>query len=349
MIEPGSIADHAAEGGRKRAASLSKEKRRDIARKAASARWKDKGESDEIEVENAAVLPVAKYKGVLPIGDGIPCYVLDNGQRVVGRTSFTEMLTGIKGGGGLEKYLGVGPLKPFIDLGLALERMTPFRLPEVEGLERHVKGLPPDLLIDICQGFVCALEESNRPEPKARLTPRQAEMAIRASMFLVACAKVGLDALIDEVTGYQYERAEDALRVKLKAYLTEELRKWEKTFPDELWREFARLTNWKGSVTQRPKYWGHLVKELVYDYLDTDVAEWLKSHHPQPRDEKWHQWLTKEYGVQKLLGHIFTLIGIAKTCADMHELREKMAQLYGRVPVQLTMYLPPPKSEVGNI
>ncbi|OFV95089.1 MAG: hypothetical protein A3H94_07075 [Acidobacteria bacterium RIFCSPLOWO2_02_FULL_60_20] len=294
-------------------------------------------------------MPVAKYKGVLPIGDGIPCYVLDNGQRVVGRTSFTEMLTGIKGGGGLEKYLGVGPLKPFIDLGLALERMTPFRLPEVEGLERHVKGLPPDLLIDICQGFVCALEESNRPEPKARLTPRQAEMAIRASMFLVACAKVGLDALIDEVTGYQYERAEDALRVKLKAYLTEELRKWEKTFPDELWREFARLTNWKGSVTQRPKYWGHLVKELVYDYLDTDVAEWLKSHHPQPRDEKWHQWLTKEYGVQKLLGHIFTLIGIAKTCADMHELREKMAQLYGRVPVQLTMYLPPPKSEVGNI
>lgn len=55
------------------------------------------------------------------------------------------MLTGIKGGGGLEKYLGVGPLKPFIDIDLIVERMTAFRLPEVEGLERHVKFRPPTL------------------------------------------------------------------------------------------------------------------------------------------------------------------------------------------------------------
>jgi hypothetical protein len=44
-----------------------------------------------------------------------------------GRTSFTEMITGIKGGGGLEKYLGVEPLKPFISLEEVLERMVPFR------------------------------------------------------------------------------------------------------------------------------------------------------------------------------------------------------------------------------
>lgn len=40
---------------------------------------------------------------------------------------------------------------------------------------------------------------------------------MRASFLLAACAKVGLDALIDEATGYQYDRAVDALRVKLKA------------------------------------------------------------------------------------------------------------------------------------
>jgi hypothetical protein len=51
------------------------------------------------------------------------------------------MLTGIKGGGALEKYLGVSALKPFIDMDLVLERMVAFRLPEVEGLERDVKGL----------------------------------------------------------------------------------------------------------------------------------------------------------------------------------------------------------------
>jgi hypothetical protein len=35
------------------------------------------------------------------------------------------------------------------------------------------------------------------------------------------------------------------------------MRKWEKTFPDELWVEFGRLTNWKGAVTKCPKYWGN--------------------------------------------------------------------------------------------
>jgi len=50
-------------------------------------------------------------------------------------------------------------------------------------------------------------------------------------VFATACAKVGLDALVDEATGNQYERAEDALQVKLRAYLAEEMRKWEKTSP----------------------------------------------------------------------------------------------------------------------
>ncbi len=45
-------------------------------------------------------------------------------------------------------------------------------------------------------------------------------------MFLSACAKVGLDALIDEATGYQFERADDALRVKLRAFIADELRAW---------------------------------------------------------------------------------------------------------------------------
>ena len=51
------------------------------------------------------------------------------------------------------------------------------------------------------------------------------------------------------------------------------MRKWEKTFPDELWQEFGRLTGWKGALTKRPKYWGKLVIELVYGYMDADVAE----------------------------------------------------------------------------
>ena len=282
-------------GGIARAQKMTPAKRKEIAQKAAEARWgkvRDEQETQELEIIEGKDLPVAKYKGTLPLMDlEIPCYVLSNGQRVVGRTGMTEMLTGIKAGGGLEKYLGVSPLKPFINQENVLEKMVAFRLPEVEGLERHVKGLPADLVIEVCQGFVRALEAGMKSDSGfSRLTARQTEMAVKASVFLSACAKVGLDALIDEATGHQYDRASDALQVKLKAYLSDEMRKWEKTFPNELWIEFGRLTNWHGTVTHRPKYWGKLVIELVYEYLDADVARWLKENAPKPRHgQNYHQ------------------------------------------------------------
>ncbi len=347
-------------GGKARAQRLSPDERSEIALQAANVRWgkarKIAPSADgDLETDHDAIddtsepisgvpMPEAKYKGVLRVLNiEIPCYVLSDGRRVIGRTSITEMLTGIKGGGSLEKYIGVAALRPYINLEKVVARMVAFRLPEVEGLERNVRGLSADELIEICQGFVAALDESTRPNGAVHLTSRQIEMALKASMFLAACAKVGLDALIDEATGYQYERAQDALEVKLRAYLETEMRKWEPTFPNELWVEFGRITGWTRSVTQRPKYWGKLVMELVYEYLDPDVAKWLRDNAPKPQHgQNYHQWLSSQYGLRKLTEHIWKLIGIAKTCQNLSELKDKMAELHGRQPIQYRMYLPFP-------
>ena len=139
------------------------------------------------------------------------------------------------------------------------------------------------------------------------------------------------------------------MQIKLRLFLEEEMRKWEKTFPDELWREFGRLTNWSGNAHQRPKYWGKLVIELVYEYLDRDVAEWLKKNAPKPRHgQNYHQWLSGQYGLKKLLEHIWMLIGMASACQSMGELRRRMAEKYGRQPIQLTLYLPPERGKLYN-
>lgn len=332
-------------GGKARAKSLSPEERKAIAKRAADARWaKNADEMDDVEIiepSAATELPLAKYRGFINIMEfDMPCYVLDNGLRVIGRTSFTETLTGIKGQGGLEKYVGTKNLNPFIPMDLVLVRLVSFRLPEVEGLDTQVKGLPTDLAIDICRGFVAALEAANKPGDEHRLTDRQREIALKASMFLAACAKVGLDALVDEATGYQYERASDALQVKLRAYLEEEMRKWEKTFPDELWKEFGRLTKWQGAVSKRPKYWGKLVMELVYQYLDPDVAEWLKENAPTPRGrQNYHQWLSSQYGLKKLVELIWRLVGVASTCRDMPTLKRKWAEVNGKTAIQYTLWV----------
>jgi hypothetical protein len=65
------------------------------------------------------------------------------------------------------------------------------------------------------------------------LLPNQFHLAERAELIIRASAKTGIDGLIDEATGYQEIREADALQVKFKTYLSEELREWTRTFPRE--------------------------------------------------------------------------------------------------------------------
>jgi hypothetical protein len=289
--------------------------------------------------EIATPLPLARYRGTLTVQDDalpVACYVLDTGQRVISRSSAVDAIAGeedARKGGDLHKYLR--PLGSYLRRDLD-DELIEFRIDNVTN--KRVLGITAEMFLEICRGFVLARDAG------ALTTNRQNAMAVRCNAFLAACATVGLIALIDEATGYQYERAADALQVKLRAFLEDEMRKWEKTFPDQLWIEFGRLTGWDGSVQARPKYWGKLVMELVYEYLDPDVAEWLRTNAPKPRHgQNYHQWLSEQYGLQKLVEHIWMLIGVASTCSNMTELRYKMAERFGKQPLQLWLFVDRPK------
>ena len=325
-------ADRASKGGAARMKKLSVEERKALASAAAKARWRKVGAGEYASLVNedatqnteTANLPVAKWPGVLTIGNiEIPVYVLHDGRRIVSRTGATTVLTGGKGGGNLESYVQVRALEPYMPNDLHV-RMIDFTIPEV--VNKSVKGMDAETFLEICSGYVRALQDS-------KLTDVQIGIAMRAAMFVTACSKVGLIALIDEATGYQYRRPDEELQLKLRLFLLEEMRKWERTFPNELWEQFGRLTNWKGAIHQRPKYWGKLVMELIYEYLDPDVAEWLRENAPTPKHgQNYHQWLTSQYGLKKLIEHIWKVVGIASTCSDIDELKNKMEDLYGRQP-----------------
>jgi hypothetical protein len=289
---------------------------------------------DDAAVPSA--VPEALWAGILPIGSNeLPVYVLNDGRRVVSRTGATVSLTGVSRGGDLESYISVAGLQDFLPPDLE-SQMIEFTLRGVKN--KTVRGITSDTFVAICRAYVAALQA------QALQTDRQRTIAAQAAVFLAACADVGLAALIDEATGYQLVRPEDALRIKLNMYLEEEMRQWEKTFPDELWAEFGRLTNWRGATnSQRPKYWGKLVNELIYDYLDRDVAEWLRMNAPKPRHgQNYHQWLSGQYGLKKLTEHIWMVIGMARACTRMWELRQRMAEQFGKQSVQLTMFLDVP-------
>lgn len=295
----------------------------------------DMPRSDSDIEQQRAVPPEARWPGVLAIGDTeLPVYVLDDGRRVISRTGATRVLAGPQGGGDFEGYLTPQAMRVYLPQNLH-EQMVEFSIAGV--VNKTVLGMTAETFLDICRAYAQARDDG------ALRSPVQERIAVRAGMFLAACAKVGLIALIDESTGYQYERAQDALQLKMKLYLEDEMRQWEKTFPDELWREFGRLTNWKGTLHQRPKYWGRFVMELVYEYLDPDVADWLKKNNPKPQHrQNYHQWLSSQYGLKKLVEHLWMLIGMASACQSMPELRKKMAEKYGRIPVQWTLFVAPP-------
>src|SRR6185369_11213637 len=65
-------------------------------------------------------VPLAQWWGELamPGGATIPCYVLEDGRRVISRNGATGVLTDGKGGGNLESYLRVEALKEYLPTDL---------------------------------------------------------------------------------------------------------------------------------------------------------------------------------------------------------------------------------------
>ena len=326
---------------------MSAEQRAASARLAAQRRWAkppaelieatgltpaELGQPEIVDGEVLPPSPFAKFQGSIDLaGNPVDVYVLDTGDRVLSMRSAVKVLTG-KDAGNLGEYLSVAGLKGYIDNDLALVDSKDFHIP---GTQFRGRGITAEQFEAILSGYVRALHAG------ALKTDRQREIAITCAILSTAFLRLGIIAQIDEATGYQYVRAEDALQVKLRAFISDELRAWEKTFPDELWEQFGRLTNWQGSLHKRPKWWGHLVMELIYDALDPDIAKYLKDNKPKPfHGQNYHQWLTQDVGLKSLIPHIYEVIGMAKTCRDIKELKEKVAEHYGREPVQLTMYLP---------
>lgn len=181
-------------------------------------------ETESGEDHLGSALPVARWPGSIDIGDhSLSCYVLDDGRRVISRTGVVGFLTGNKSHGNLDNYTSVIPIQPYMPKDFE-EGFVDFVLPNVAN--KSVKGLRATTFIDLCSAY-------SRARDMGKLeTEAQVAIAIRAAMVLSAFAKNGIEATIDEATGYQYERTQDALRVKLNLFLEDAVRAWEKTFPD---------------------------------------------------------------------------------------------------------------------
>src|SRR5262249_51100733 len=117
----------------------------------------------------------------------------------------------------------------------------------------------------------------------------------------------GLNALIDEATGYQYTRARNALEEILTQFVQKDLRKWIKTFPDEFYYHICRLKGWdydEENKNKRNPIFGKLTNYLIYDRLAPGVKDELKRLTPKDAKgrlkHKLFRRLTEDVGHPRL-------------------------------------------------
>jgi hypothetical protein len=316
--------EHASAMANARSEKLGAERRSEIAKRAATARW----------------VPQATFGGEdkpLRIGDiQIPCYVLADGRRVLTQRGLLSGI-GLSEGGGKGGERKIATLmaslneKGFDVRDLVARANSPIRfIPPHGGI--HAFGYEATILPDVC----AVLIEAGR---QGKLGRRLEHLAERAAILQHGFATVGIIALVDEATGYQAHREHDALAKILQQFIAKELRPYVKTFPPEFYKEMYRLRSWTyptGS-SARPPLVGKLTNSIVYDRLAPGVREALDQLIP--RDDKGrlkyhkHRHLTEDVGHPKLREHLAVTVAfmkISKTWEQFVRRLDEVSPKYGK-------------------
>lgn len=304
------ILDHASKGGKARARALSPEERSAIARQAVEARWRKAGLLKEVlrATHGSPDHP-------LRIGDiEIPCYVLEDGRRVLVQRETVRALgmamggSSYRGGDRLARFASQNRLKPFAKPNLAGGTLKPIPFITTKGM--RALGYEATILPDICDAVLDARRAG-------QLTAKQEHVAQRCEILMRGFARVGIIALVDEATGYQDARARDALAKILEKFVEKELQKWVKTFPAQFYKEMFRLRGlpYNGKC-RKPQYIGHLTNDLVYVRVAPGVLAELRRKNPADergrRKARHHQWLTRDLGHPKLLEHLAAVTALMR-------------------------------------
>lgn len=262
-------------------------------------------------------VPVATHAGEVTIGGVVlPCFVLENEERVISQNGMLRALDMSRGEGGerLARFAGQERLKPFVGKELLDGISAPVRFVPPQGGPPGY-GYEATILADLCEAILEAREAGD-------LTAQQAHIADQAEALVRSFARVGIIALIDEATGYEDYRDREALQKLLDQYIQEELRPWTKTFPDAFYKEMFRLKGWpqhKWSVG-RPGVVGKYTNDLVYARLAPGVLEALRRLNPSQseggRDHYHHQHLTEQEGFPALKDHLSKVVVLMKAAPN---------------------------------
>jgi hypothetical protein len=138
----------------------------------------------------------------------VPCYVLEDGTRVLSGRAIQKAI-GYTGSSGdwLKKFVNTKAISASISSDIVAGLSEPIKFMRVDagGSQPITYGYEATKLIDLCDALL-DLNKAGVLKDSQKIYAEQAEIIIRS------VAKVGIIALVDEVTGYQ------AAKISYKIY-----------------------------------------------------------------------------------------------------------------------------------
>jgi len=321
--------------------SLSPDRRSMIARKAAAARW-------------GTLREAISREGTVKIGGAeLACYVLDDETRVLARAGFVRAIgrTGkVKGG---RKFDDEFQTPVF----LTADNLRPFLPSDLDGNSRSVLftykgtemiGYKAELLADVCDIFADA-------DRAGVLRANQLHIAEACRLLSRGLTRIGIIGLVDEATGYQKERAANALAKILEQFIAKELQPWVLTFPEEFYEQICRLRGleYPRYTVKKPQYFGHLTNDIVYRRLAPGVLDELKRTTPKApsgrHKQQLHRRLTPDLGHPRLREYMASVVTVMKLSDGYADFKRKLDRIHPRFGETIEMDLIPGNVEESDI
>ena len=246
----------------------------------------------------------------------IPCYVLEDETRVLSQRGLQTGIGMSVGGGSkvgeqrlvrfftslLEKSIDNIELSARIKVVIEKLR-NPIHFRQLTGGAAF--GYEATILADVCDIILASRQNDY-------LQKQQLHIAQQAELLVRGFARVGIIALVDEATGFQKDRARDALAKILEAYVAKELQPYVKTFDAVFYEQMFRLRGLPyppEKINYRPSYFGHLTNDVVYSRLAPGILKALKEEAKKEEIKTHlHRHLTPGYGKLELIKHLSLVI-----------------------------------------
>lgn len=314
-----------AAGGKARAEKMTPAQRSAGASKAAKAKAENKN------------LPKATHgsdEHPLVLGEvQIPCYVLEDGTRVLSQRGLMSALkishgSTSSGDARIVNFANQAAIKQYSKGDLVSALKAPIKFLPTQG-GRSAYGYQATVLADICEAVLAA-------RAAGQLPPVYENIAAQCEILVRGFARVGIIALVDEATGYQKDRAKDALAKILEAFVATELQPYLKTFPAAYYENLFRLYKLpyppEGNKSWRPAFFGHVTNEVVYSRLAPSLLpELKKAASKAEKKAKLHQWLTHDVGHPKLREHLASIVTIMKLSKTPDQFKSLVNEIHPRL------------------